>query len=299
MKNKECLSRYILIIRRLQHNQKATFEDIEKCLNEASMITGEDYTISKRTFQRDIKAINEIFKTHITHSQPEFAYYIDEESCDPEYTDKLIEHLEIFHSLKMLDNIKGIFHFDNRKPLGTQHLSQMIAAIKNRQQIHLTYNKNWDNNYTERILLPLLLKEFKGRWYVLAKWMDNGKVHTYALDRVVTFSLLDKHCTPPEGVAQYFDNSFGIFCKDDLQPEEVVLHFTKEAGRFVKEATMHSSQEIISETEIYLTIRLHLLVTLDFIMELRAYGESIEVLSPQHLRDEMRERLQKAADMYK
>lgn len=299
MKNKECLSRYTHIIRRLQRNQKATLKDIEKCLNEASIKSGEDYSISQRTLQRDLEAINEIFKIHISYSRQEGAYCIDEESFDPEYTDKLIEHLEIFHSLKMLDNIKGIFHFDNKKPLGTQHLIKMIAAIKNRQQIHLIYNKNWDNIYTERVLLPLLLKEFKGRWYVLAKRMDTGKERIYSLDRVIDFSLLDKHGIPPEGVAQYFENSFGIYCKDDLQPEEVILRFTAKAGRFVKEATMHPSQEIINETETDLTIRLHLLVTFDFIMELLSYGELIEVLSPQHLRDEMRERLQKAADMYK
>jgi len=185
MKNKECLSRYTHIIRRLQRNQKATLKDIEKCLNEASIKSGEDYSISQRTLQRDLGAINEIFKIHISYSCQEGAYCIDEESFDPEYTDKLIEHLEIFHSLKMLDNIKGIFHFDNKKPLGTQHLIKMIAAIKNRQQIHLIYNKNWDNIYTERVLLPLLLKEFKGRWYVLAKRMDTGKERIYSLDRVI------------------------------------------------------------------------------------------------------------------
>lgn len=299
MKNKECLSRYVIIIHTLQDNKKATIKDIQKSLKDASYSYGFDFNVSKRTLERDMIDISDIFRMNIDYSHSERAYSIDEESFDPIYTGKLIEHLEIFHSLKMLDNIKDIFHFDNKKPLGTQHLSQMIAAIKNRQIIYLIYNKDWENDKSECELLPLLLKEFKGRWYVLAKRLSDGKIRTYSLDRVVSFSLLNKHDIPPEGIAHYFDNCFGIFSKDDLQPEEVVLRFTKKAGKFVKEATMHSSQEIISDTETEISIRLHLLVTLDFIMELLSYGESVEVISPQHLRNEMQERLQKAADIYK
>ncbi|MDD4821912.1 MAG: WYL domain-containing protein [Bacteroidales bacterium] len=299
MKNKECLSRYVLIIRIIQRNQKATIKDIQRGLKEASNCFDVDFNVSKRTLERDMIAISDIFRMNISYSYSDRSYSIDEESFDPKYTEKLIEHLEVFHSLKMLDNIKEIFHFDNKKPLGTQHLSQMIAAIKNRQIIYLIYNKDWENQKTEFELLPLLLKEYKGRWYVLAKRLSDGKIRTYSLDRVVSFSLLNKHDTPPEGVAHYFDNSFGIFSKDGQQPEEVVLRFTKEAGKFVKEATLHSSQEIISYTEKEISIRLHLLVTLDFIMELLSYGESVEVISPQHLRNKIRERLQKATDLYK
>lgn len=299
MKNKECLSRYVLIIRLLIDNKKATIQEIQRSLNQASDRSGIDFNVSTRTLERDINDICDIFRMNIEYSRSQRAYFIDEESFDPYYTEKLIQYLEIFHSLKMIDSIKEIFHFDHQKPLGTQHLSQLIAATKNRQIIHLIYNKNWENEQSECELLPLLLKEFKGRWYVLAKRLIDGKIRTYSLDRVVSISLLNKHGAPPEGVAHYFDNCFGIFSMDTLQPEEVVLRFTKEAGKYVKEAKLHASQEIISETDKEISIRLHLLITLDFIMELLSYGDSLEVISPQHLRTEMGKRLQKAADKYK
>lgn len=131
-----------------------------------SALTGEDYTISIRTFQRDLDAICELFLIDIPYSRIEGLYYIDDAFSDEIQSERLMESLEVFHSLKMRSNLGDIFHFETRPLLRTEHLSRMIFAIKNKRIITLTYNKNWENQYTERIVLPLLLKEFRGRWYV-------------------------------------------------------------------------------------------------------------------------------------
>lgn len=79
----------------------------------------------------------------------------------------------------------------------------------------------------------------------------------------------------------------------------MVLRFSSEAGRFVKEATLHHSQEVISDTDSDFTIRLNLLITFDFVMEILSYGDQIEVLSPPELRMQIAETLKKAAEKYK
>lgn len=50
------LNRYSLIIKRLQRGA-ATYEQIVKYLENESEIKGKNYSISKRTLQRDIKDI--------------------------------------------------------------------------------------------------------------------------------------------------------------------------------------------------------------------------------------------------
>jgi len=60
MRTKDCISRCLHIVRRLKRGQKASFTDIQRYLNEMSALTGEDYTISIRTFQRDLDAIREL-----------------------------------------------------------------------------------------------------------------------------------------------------------------------------------------------------------------------------------------------
>ena len=56
---------------------------------------------------------------------------------------------------------------------------------------------------------------------------------------------------------------------------------------------------VISDTATDFTIRLDLLITFDFVMEILSYGEHIEVLSPPELRMQIAETLKKAAEKYK
>lgn len=79
----------------------------------------------------------------------------------------------------------------------------------------------------------------------------------------------------------------------------MVLKFSPEAGRYVKEAVLHHSQEVVSDSCDDFTIRLNLLITFDFVMEILAYGEHIEVISPPELRAQVAERLIKAIKNYK
>lgn len=50
---------------------------------------------------------------------------------------------------------------------GTQHLSYLLHAIRQRQKVHFLYRKYADNTRSERTLSPYALKEWRGRWYVL------------------------------------------------------------------------------------------------------------------------------------
>ena len=299
MRNKDCISRCLHILCRLKRDQKATFAQIQRYLSDMSILTGEDYNISIRTFQRDLETIRELFLIDIRYSRGEGIYSFSEEFANDLLSERLVESLEVFHSLKMMDNLSGIFHFETRPPLGTHHLTNMITAIKNKRIIKLVYNKNWERNYSERTVLPLLLKEFKGRWYVVAKCMDTDELRTYSLDRIVEFCIQEKRAVNTEDLSGYFHHSFGIYGSTKLQPREVVLRFSSQAGRFVKEATLHHSQEIISDTATDFTIRLNLLITFDFVMEILSYGEQIEVLSPPELRTQIAETLKKAAEKYK
>jgi len=299
MRTKDCISRCLHIVRRLKRGQKASFTDIQRYLNEMSALTGEDYTISIRTFQRDLDAIRELFYIDIRYSRIEGLYSINDEFSDDIQSERLMESLEVFHSLKMMNNLSGIFHFEARAPLGTEHLSRMIFAIKNKRIITLTYNKNWENQFTERTVLPLLLKEFRGRWYVVAKRMDTNAIRTYSLDRVVAFSIQENQASPPANLENYYYYSFGIYVKTDPNPKEVVLKFSPDAGRYVKEAVLHHSQEVIEDNTEAFIIKLYLSITFDFVMEILGYGELVEVISPAELRTQVSDRLRKAVEKYK
>ena len=66
--------------------------------------------------------------------------------------------------------------------------------------------------------------------------------------------------------------------------EEIVLKYDKLDGAFVKTLPLHSSQEILYDTDDGLVVRLRLRITNDFVMALLARSRSVEVISPEHLR---------------
>ncbi len=299
MRTIDCISRLLYIIRKFKRGQKASFKDIQCYLNEMSILTGEDYNISIRTFQRDLETIRELFLIDIRYSRIEGLYYICEEGDDDVLSERLMESLEVFNSLKMVDNLKAVFQFEKRPPLGTEHLVRMITAIKNKRVISLVYNKNWNNQLSERLLLPLMLKEFRGRWYVVTKRIDTNDIRTYSLDRVVEFTIHEKQRKDAVNLHNYFCHSFGIYGKMNPNPQEIVLKFAPETGRYIKEAVLHHSQEVIEDSPNAFVIKLYLLITFDFVMEILGYGELVEVISPAELRGQVSERLSKALKNYK
>ncbi|MFS6557285.1 WYL domain-containing protein, partial [Parabacteroides distasonis] len=59
-------------------------------------------------------------------------------------------------------------------------------------------------------------------------------------------------------------------------------------GRFIKSAPIHSSQKVLVDSDEEFRISLRLRITNDFVMELLSRSNSLEVISPQHLRERIR-----------
>src|SRR5690606_6140821 len=95
-----------------------------------------------------------------------------------------MEAFDTFNALRIGENTSGSIHFENRKPLGTENLFGLIHAIKNRLNIMFTYQKFWEDEMTHRSVEPYALKEFKSRWYVLAKDHKDNNIKSFALDRL-------------------------------------------------------------------------------------------------------------------
>jgi hypothetical protein len=70
MSKKQYIQRHLLIINKLK-SKSSSFEEIKSYLKKQEEIFDEDFDISKRTFQRDLKEINSIFEIEITYNKKE------------------------------------------------------------------------------------------------------------------------------------------------------------------------------------------------------------------------------------
>ena len=298
MSRRESLARYSLIINRLR-KRPATLMEIFDYLEVQGEIDGYNYNISRRTFQRDMEDIRSLYNIDIIYDFSQRVYRIDYDE-DYEVNERILEAFDTLNALNATDRLSGHIHFEKRKPQGTENLYGILHAVKNNLQITFTYRKFWDDIPTPRAVQPYGLKEFRNRWYVMAADTKDDMIKTFALDRLTDLEITKKHFKPDPGYdpSEQFRYCFGIVGPDEGEPEEVILSFNPLQGKYIKTLPLHHTQEIITDNDKELRVRLQLYITYDLIMELLSHGDNLKVISPRSLADEIKSTLKSTLKLY-
>jgi proteasome accessory factor B len=300
MSKKQFLKRYSLIINKLR-KKSSSFEEIQKYLAEQSINDEENYEISIRTFQREIKEIASTHGIEITYNRSQGVYEIVYDGNE-DRNERLMESFEIIDALKISTHLSNHLILEKRKPLGTNNMNYLIHAIKNRNEIRFSYSKYWIEELvdTQRKVQPLALKEARYRWYLVAKDLKDNLIKTFGLDRMTQLEITNSKFVIPENYnpEEAFRHSFGIIKDDYKNPQKIVLSFSFEQGKYIKSLPLHHSQkELINNDEEY-RIELFLQPTYDFVMELLSIGAEVKVLEPKSLQNEMKRKLLDALNLY-
>lgn len=309
-KNEQILRlKFIEMLLREKKEQGASYEQIEDYLEDkfADKDLGEELKFSKKTFERDKKAIAEILGVEISYSRKRNAYYISEEELENSQ-DSVFDNLLLVQAYRETKDKTDIMFFEDRKSRGLHHLHGLVHAIMNRKVIAVSYQSFSMESENTVVLEPYALKEFRHRWYVLAKEFSREAsassgmtrtVKSYGLDRISELEIKkstfrrDKY-----EVAKEYSDLFGIVSKNDSALEEVVLSFDAHQGQYIKSLPLHHSQEIIADDEQELRIRLKLYPTYDFKQEILSHGERVTVISPKSFRDEVRDEYKRILKKY-
>jgi predicted DNA-binding transcriptional regulator YafY len=299
------ISRYLLILKKLQAKPYCSFEELESHLSRQFqqmqlMDEAIELAFSKRTFQRDCREIYNLFGVQIDYSTTDKGYYINKTQQENKHAQRLIEEFEIINALSLANDAAPYIYLDNRQPQGTNNLFGLLHAIKTKVQIQFYYQKFWEDKPTKRTVEPYALKEFKNRWYLLAKNMGDGIVKSFALDRLTQLSFTNKPftSTPNFDITAHYQYSFGIISPDDETPQTIVLSLDAYQGKYIKTLPLHHTQQILLDNDEELQIRLTLHITHDFVMELLSLGAQVKVLQPQVLIDELKAAYQEALQQY-
>ena len=290
--------RYIAIIQKLRSGE-ASFEEIKKMLSNQNEISGEEFELSKRTFQRDLNDIRTIFNIDIRTNNRN-NYYITEEEGDT-LRSRMLETFDHFDLLYRAKHKSKYIFYEKRTPAGTGNFYLFLHAIHNRLLVRFKHEKFWQDGFTERVVEPYALKESHHRWYLLALDRKDGKIKTFGMDRISDAETTrEKFRYPKElNVEEMFRYSFGIMTNEKSKPVEIVLSFDPEEGKYVRSLRLHDSQEVLVDSKEEYRIRLTMYITFDLVKELLSFGSTLTVLSPKKLRNEMTEQFEKALMNYK
>lgn len=287
---KDLFNRYIWLVDTIYRADGITFEEINEKWLRNSMSEGLDLPL--KTFHNHRKAIEDMFDINIVcDKRGGYKYYI-ENADDMEkggVRTWLLNTFAVNNLINESHHLKRRIVFE-QIPSGQNFLTPVIEAMRDWMSIEIKYKSFWrQDEYTTEVE-PYFVKVFKQRWYLIARNKIKDAIRIYALDRIHALTQTGNAFVMPKDFSpeEYFYNPFGIISQDNCPPEIVELKVYGTQKEYFRTLPLHHSQEEVENADGYSIFRYYLSPTYDFIQEILSHGCEVEVLSPQHLRDEVR-----------
>ena len=287
---KDLFNRYIWLVDTIYRADGITFEEINEKWLRNSMSEGLDLPL--KTFHNHRKAIEDMFDINIVcDKRGGYKYYI-ENADDMEkggVRTWLLNTFAVNNLINESHHLKRRIVFE-QIPSGQNFLTPVIEAMRDGMSIEIKYKSFWRQDEYTTDVEPYFVKVFKQRWYLIARNKIKDAIRIYALDRIHALSQTGNAFVMPKDFSpeEYFYNSFGIISQDNCPPEIVELKVYGTQKEYFRTLPLHHSQEEVENADGYSIFRYYLSPTYDFIQEILSHGCEVEVLSPQHLRDEVR-----------
>lgn len=305
MSKRGYISRYLLILKKLKVKPYSTYEELQTFIeNQFDYLQMQDDNLqigfSKRTLQRDINEIRNVFGIDIEYSKSQKGYFISQNENENMNFQRMMEAFDMFNSLNLAQNLTPFIHLEKRRPQGTENLYGLLHAIKNRLQIKFTYQKFWEEELSQRLVEPYALKEFKNRWYIMAKDSKDNNIKSFALDRLTNLEITNLNYQYPDNysIEQSYRYCFGIISPNVEEPQDIILSFDPFQGKYIKTLPLHDTQQVLVDNDEEIKIKLKLCLTHDLVMELLSFGDNMKVIEPKSLADQIKQAHKKAYRQY-
>lgn len=299
MSRQGTIRRYTLVIEKINFGQYPSFAEIQDYLDEFG------FSVSKRTIERDFEAIRNEFGLEITFNRHKEGYFIDEENSIN--IESFIRFLEIVNTAELLTEslsdskeTLNYISFDQSGSLkGIEYLPKILQAIREHRLLRLTHHTFYSEKSRKFKIEPYMLKEYQNRWYIIAIVRGMNQQRTFAVDRLEDIELLTETFEPTkwEDIEDNFRNVIGlVYSEHELQ--DIELSFTAFQGNYVRSLPFHFSQKILVDNDKEFRINLRIKPNYEFTQKILMHGNTVKVLKPKWLKDEIKEILQDAANQY-
>jgi len=197
------------------------------------------------------------------------------------------------------ENDSGVIQFERSEHYsGSEYLEGLYRSTRESVEVQFEYRKFGADKPAKVRLRPLLLKEYKGRWYVIGVEVSSDKVKTYSLDRMSHMKELDAPfaSTNSFDANSFFHHAMGITVTNE-PPMKVRLRISDQLAPYIMSQPIHQTQRVVSEDN-GLEIEIMVLHTYELVASILGYGDEVTVVSPLRVRNEVKERLIKCLEKY-
>ena len=171
-------------------------------------------------------------------------------------------------------------------------LTLLHRALAERRQVEVQYaTGSQQGAISHRIIEPYYLMPYGRSWQLVALDHRSAEIRGFKVDRFQEAEVLDEVYKIPDSfdIDEYLGDSWGIMVGAGREPEEVVLIFSPEVGRWVAEERWHKSQGITELSDGRIQVAFYVGVTPEMKRWLLYYGADVWVERPMWLRGQIRE----------
>jgi proteasome accessory factor B len=181
----------------------------------------------------------------------------------------------------------------------TRNIATVTDAWARGRSLRMTYKSAGKARAKEIVVDPYFLEPSAAGFstYLIAYSRTHEQIRTFKVERIVSAEMLPQHFDVPDGleVDRLLSSAWGIIWGEGLT---VRLRFAKHVTWRVKESRWHPSQSLedLPDGSCILTISVASMMELG--RWVRGWGDTVEVLEPQSLRDELRIEAEHIAQQY-
>lgn len=256
--------------------------------------------MARRSFFNYREGIQQVFDIDVKCDPSTFEYYIEErDDYDSSVTNWVLNSTSVSNMLSASRDVSNRI-FLEQVPSARRFLDMVVDSLRRNVRLCFDYSPYYRSQTTRGILLePYFLKIFRQRWYITGFNVADGKIKTYALDRMDSVHVTTESFDVPADfdAASYSRDAFGIiFSQGDVY--NVVIRADIRQAKYLRTLPLHQSQqEMIHDS--FSDFHYRLRITPDLVRELLSFGPSIEVIAPPQLRAMMEDSLTQTLARYR
>ena len=213
-----------------------------------------------------------------------------------DWVEELLANLRHRFGLRGIDT-NSIGFEQNRDMQGLRYLSNLIDCVIKRQPVLIDYHP-FGRDVIKWTIHPYYLKQYNNRWFLLGYNPDFDDLSIVALDRIEGIELAETSFKRnlDFDFDAYFRDIIGVSIEKGKVVEHVRLKFSQARLPYVLSKPIHHSQEVENKAEGI--ISLDVIPNKELISELIWFRDDVEVLSPDSLREEIKEKIAKMYQNY-
>lgn len=284
------MNKLVWIVETIRKAGRISFEEINEKWRDNVDLSGGGSMV-KRTFHKWKEAIYKTFDISI-ECEPfaPYCYYIANEVDwkSGSIETWLLKTYSVCNSLAESKSIKDRILLED-VPSGRDYLQLIIDAMKQNRFIHFSYFSYSSNQRSEKYVMPLCVKLFRQRWYMVGRTFPKEYDVIFCLDRMSDFRYSSHTFEYPENFSpeEYFSGTFGIINDQNCDVTTVKLKATARQANYLRDLPLHESQKEVERAKDYNIFTVRVRPTFDFEQELLWNRENVEVLEPEWFRNRM------------